>query len=77
MLPHWLTSDVTGLTQLATGAAVVALVMIAGIFIFVPKDDGEHEPTTVAHSRFATLADLRKHKITNEVPATRGNAQRL
>jgi type IV secretion system protein VirD4 len=77
MLPHWLTSDVTGLTQLATGVGLVALVMIAGIFIFVPKDDGEREPTTVAHSRFASLSDLRKHKITNEIPATRGNAQRL
>ena len=31
----------------------------------------------VAHSRFATLSDLRKHKITNEIPATRGNAPQL
>ncbi len=77
MLPHWLTSDVTGLTQLAAGVGLVAFVMIAGIFVFVPKDDDEREPTTVAHSRFATLLDLRKHKITNEIPATRGNAGRL
>lgn len=80
MLPYWLTSDVTGLTQLTTGFFVVMLVGVAGVFLFVKNDDDDDEigkKTMVAHSRFATLSDLRKHKITNEIPATRGNAPQL
>lgn len=83
MIPHFLASDPTGATTAAAILAVAAVALITSLFLFANAEAADNEFTSVAHSRWATPADLvarlpkKPEAQTTGTPATRENRARL